>query len=219
MTTIHNLQTARNWHDNHYEYTTPDTHQGRWRQFIEIDPFNPENQLEGYIQMQGGDEYGALVIHTVNGMLAPQFILTMPKTTYPFFKDGSWVLTGMENLEAYCKLDGTNICQFGYHDAYGLEFTTLQGQNQTLHGSPLHQPHGAMLPDVSRDPGPEAPPPPGLHVRAVRARKPHAHPLQPTHRPSPPIRPTTGRPDSHPPGSGEPHLQRHRLPPGRATGP
>ena len=41
MNNIHNLQTARNWHDNHYEHTTPDSHQGRWRRFIEIDPFNP----------------------------------------------------------------------------------------------------------------------------------------------------------------------------------
>ena len=126
MTTIPNLQTTRNWHNNHYEHTTPDSHQSRWRQFIEIDPFNPENRLEGHIQMQGGDEYGTLAIHTVNGEPAPQFIRTMPKTTYPFFKDGSWVLTGMENLEAYCKLDGTNICQFGYHDAYGREFTTFK---------------------------------------------------------------------------------------------
>ena len=126
MNTIQNLQTARNWHDNHYEHTTPDSHQGRWRQFIEIDPFNPENRLEGHIQMQGGDEYGALAIHTVNGKPAPQFIRTMPKTTYPFFKDGSWVLTGMESLEAYCKLDGTNICQFGYQDTYGKEFTTFK---------------------------------------------------------------------------------------------
>ena len=53
------LQTTRTWHDNHYEHTTPDSHYGRWRQFIEIDPFNPENRMEGHIQMQGGDEYGA----------------------------------------------------------------------------------------------------------------------------------------------------------------
>ena len=38
MTTIPNLQTTRNWHNNHYEHTTPDSHQSRWRQFIEIDP-------------------------------------------------------------------------------------------------------------------------------------------------------------------------------------
>ena len=75
------LQTARNWHDNHYERTTPDSHQGRWRRFIEIDPFNPENRLEGHIQMQGGDEYGTLAIQTVNGRPAPQFIRTMPNKT------------------------------------------------------------------------------------------------------------------------------------------
>ena len=215
MNTIHNLQTARNWHDNHYEHTTPDSHQGRWRQFIEIDPFNPENRLEGHIQMQGGDEYGTLAIHTVNGMLAPQFIRTMPKTTYPFFKDGSWVLTGMESLEAYCKLDGTNICQFGYHDAYGLEFTTFKVRIR-----PFMAPHFINLMEqcFRMYPG-------------IRDRK--LHPARPactsctgtktpcssittTHRPSPPIRPPTGRPDSHPPRSREPHLPRHRLPPGRA---
>ena len=120
------LETARNWHDNHYERTTPDNHPGRWRRFIEIDPFNPKNRLEGHIQMQGGDEYGTLAIQTVNGKPAPQFIRTMPKATYPFFKDGSWVLTGMDSLEAYCKLDGTNICQFCYQDAQGREFTSFK---------------------------------------------------------------------------------------------
>ena len=139
------LQTARNWHDNHYERTTPDSHQGRWRQFIEIDPFNPENRLEGHIQIQGGDEYGTLAIQTVNKKPAPQFIRTMPKATYPFFKDGSWVLTGMESLEAYCKLDGTNICQFCYQDAYGREFTSFKVRIRPFMAPPLHQPHGEML--------------------------------------------------------------------------
>ena len=123
---VRSLVAVTNWHDNHYERTTPDSHQGRWRRFIEIDPFNPENRLEGHIQMQGGDEYGTLAIQTVNGQPAPQFIRTMPKATYPFFKDGSWVLTGMDSLEAYCKLDGTNICQFCYQDAYGREFTSFK---------------------------------------------------------------------------------------------
>ena len=91
-----------------------------------MDPFNPGNHLEGHIQAQGGDEYGALRIEAVNGQPAPQLIRVMPKTTYPFFKDGAWVLTGLERLEAYCKLDGTNICQFGYQDAQGREFTSFK---------------------------------------------------------------------------------------------
>ncbi len=139
------LQTARNWHDNHYEHTTPDSHQGRWRPFIEIDPFNPENRLEGHIQIQGGDEYGTLAIQTVNKKPAPQFINTMPKATYPFFKDGSWVLTGMDSLEAYCKLDGTNIVPVLLPGRLRERVHQLQGQDQAIHGPPLHQPHGEML--------------------------------------------------------------------------
>ena len=118
--------TTRTWHDNHYEHTTMETHPNRWRRFIETDPFNPENRLEGCIQLQGGEEYGALDISEVNGQPAPQFIKVMPKTTYPFFKDGSWVLNDLTDLQAYTKLDGTNICQFGYHDAGGREFTSFK---------------------------------------------------------------------------------------------
>ena len=118
--------TTRTWHDNHFEHTTMESHPNRWRHFIQTDPFNPQNQLEGGIQMQGGEEYGALDIREVNGRPAPQFITVMPKTTYPFFKDGSWVLHDVLDLQAYTKLDGTNICQFGYHDADGREFTSFK---------------------------------------------------------------------------------------------
>ena len=42
--------TTRQWHDNHYEKTTPETHPQHWRRFIDVDPFNPENR--GSTQLQ-----------------------------------------------------------------------------------------------------------------------------------------------------------------------
>ena len=116
----------KSWHDSHYDQTTPDSHPNRWRPFIEMDPFNPDNRLQGHIQMTGGEEYGSLIIQEVNGKPAPQHIVVTPKTTYPFFKDGSWILAGVERLDAYLKLDGTNICQFAYQNADGETFTSFK---------------------------------------------------------------------------------------------
>ena len=118
--------TLQSWHDAHYQHTTPESHPKRWHPFIEIDPFNPENRLQGHIQLSGGEEYGALLIQEVNGQPAPQLIMVTPKTTYPFFKDGSWILAGVERLDAYLKLDGTNICQFAYQDADDKPFTSFK---------------------------------------------------------------------------------------------
>ena len=118
--------TLHSWHDSHYQHTTPETHPKRWRPFIEIDPFNPDNRLQGHIQVAAGDEYGCLMIQSVNDTPAPQTIVVTPKTTYPFFKDGSWILEGFQHLDAYLKLDGTNICQFAYEDAHGNQFTSFK---------------------------------------------------------------------------------------------
>ena len=42
--------TTRQWHDNHYEKTNPETHPQHWRRFIDIDPFNPENRESTQLQ-------------------------------------------------------------------------------------------------------------------------------------------------------------------------
>ena len=128
--------TTRAWHDSHYQHTDKDTHPHRWRHFIEIDPFNPENRVEGYVQMSGGDEYGTLDIQEVNGRPAPQWIIAMPKTACPFFKDGAWVLQDVAKVQAYLKLDGTNICQYAYEDADGAVFTSFK-----LRTRPFMPPH------------------------------------------------------------------------------
>lgn len=117
---------TRTWHDLHYRHTEPTTHPRMWRPFIEIDPFNPQNKVAGHIQFTGGDEYGALAISHVNDRPAPQFIRVTPKASYPFHKDGSWVLHGAKEVSAFEKIDGTNVCQYGYQDAVGLPYTSFK---------------------------------------------------------------------------------------------
>lgn len=127
---------TRIWHDLHYRHTEPGTHPKMWRPFIEIDPFNPQNRVAGHIQFIGGDEYGALAISHVNDLPAPQLIKVTPKAAYPFHKDGSWVLYGAQEVAAFEKIDGTNICQYGYHDADGRPFTSFK-----LRTRPFMSPH------------------------------------------------------------------------------
>ena len=127
---------TRVWHDLHYRHTEPTTHPRMWRPFIEVDPFNPGNKLTGHIQFIGGDEYGALAISHVNDRPAPQFIKVTPKAAYPFHKDGSWVLYDAQEIAAFEKIDGTNICQYGYSDADGNAFTSFK-----LRTRPFTSPH------------------------------------------------------------------------------
>lgn len=131
---------TRIWHDLHYRHTEPATHPKMWRPFIEVDPFNPQNRLAGHIQFIGGNEYGALAISHVNDREAPQFIKVTPKAAYPFHKDGSWVLHGAQEVSAFEKIDGTNICQYGYRDADGQPFTTFK-----LRTRPFVSPHFLSL--------------------------------------------------------------------------
>ncbi len=127
---------TRIWHDLHYRHTEPETHPRMWRPFLEVDPFNPQNRVAGYVQFIGGDEYGALSITHVNDRPAPQFIRVTPKAAYPFHRDGSWVLYDAQQVSAFEKIDGTNICQYGYQDADGRPYTTFK-----LRTRPYMSPH------------------------------------------------------------------------------
>ena len=140
---------TRVWHDLHYRHTEPSTHPRMWRPFIEVDPFNPPNRVAGHIQFIGGDEYGALSITHVNDRPAPQFIKVTPKAAYPFHKDGSWVLHDAQEVSAFEKIDGTNICQYGYHDADGRPFTSFK-----LRTRPYISPHFLNLLERALEPYP-----------------------------------------------------------------
>ena len=140
---------TRIWHDLHYRHTVPATHPRMWRPFIEVDPFNPQNRVAGHIQFIGGDEYGALSITHVNDRPAPQFIKVTPKAAYPFHKDGSWVLHDAREVSAFEKIDGTNICQYGYRDADGRPFTSFK-----LRTRPFVSPHFLNLLERALEPYP-----------------------------------------------------------------
>lgn len=80
------------------------------------DPFNPDNYLSGYININQGDEYGRLLLTHINGMKCKeQTIYSTPKMHYPFNKRGSFYFKFLEKLSpVYDKLDGTNIISYRY---------------------------------------------------------------------------------------------------------
>jgi len=80
--------------------------------FEEIDPYNSQNILKGYVNRRQGHLYGALWITHVNGKLCRQFIYSAPKQHYPFDKDKQeWIFPEYDTIELYEKLDGC----LGYH--------------------------------------------------------------------------------------------------------
>jgi len=89
--------------------------------FILKDPFNPHNEVEGYISRKSNEYYGALVITAINGRKVPeQLIMATPKMHYPFDTraDGSrnYAFPSAKEIEIYEKLDGTNILAYFYTD-------------------------------------------------------------------------------------------------------
>ena len=90
--------------------------------FEDVDPFNSENTLKGYIKRDGNLTYGLLYITHVNGQESPQYVWCTPKMGYPFKRDGIYKpVTDVDRIEVYTKLDGTNILGYTYHDANGKE--------------------------------------------------------------------------------------------------
>lgn len=92
-----------------------------YQEFCEVDPFNPKNEIEGYISRKPNEFYGALIITKVNNeLVTPQLIMGSPKMHYPFFSraDGSrnYTFPTARNIEVYEKLDGTNILAYFYYD-------------------------------------------------------------------------------------------------------
>ncbi len=88
-------------------------------EFSEIDPFNPQNTVSGFISRKSNEYYGAIIITNINGRgLSPQLIMGTPKIHYPFDsrEDGTrnYHFPIAKNIEIYEKLDGTNILAFFY---------------------------------------------------------------------------------------------------------
>ncbi len=92
-----------------------------YSEFSEIDPFNPQNTVSGFISRKSNEYYGALIITNINGKeLPPQLIMATPKMHYPFDArdDGTrnYHFPVAKNIEVYEKLDGTNILAYHYSD-------------------------------------------------------------------------------------------------------
>ena len=86
--------------------------------FREQDPFNPGNEVEGYLARTGREHYGALEILKVNNEPVPQkLILCTPKIDYPFNREGNYEFPSAEHIMSFEKYDGTNIYCYQYHDA------------------------------------------------------------------------------------------------------
>ncbi len=92
-----------------------------YKEFCEVDPFNPTNEVNGYISRKSNEFYGALIITGVNGReIEPQLIMGSPKMHYPFTarEDGTrkYNFPIARNIEIYEKIDGTNILAYFYND-------------------------------------------------------------------------------------------------------
>jgi len=82
-----------------------------YNEFSEIDPFNPQNKVSGYISRKPTEFYGALIITHINDKpVNSQLIMGSPKMHYPFqtMQDGSrkYNFPIAKYIEAYEKIDG-----------------------------------------------------------------------------------------------------------------
>lgn len=87
------------------------------------DPFN-DNVVKAWIDRR---VYETLHITHVNGKHITQDISVTPKLKYPFNKDGKFTFPPkIYGIDAYEKLDGTNICQFVYKDAENTSYISYK---------------------------------------------------------------------------------------------
>jgi len=111
--------------------------QGRQGLYFDLDgndsiPFEVEdlfnnNKLEGYLCKIADLRYGMLYIEFVNEEYCPQWIWATPKIKYPFGMDGRYYkYDGIDRIEIYEKLDGTNILAYIYEDKDGNRYVTYK---------------------------------------------------------------------------------------------
>ena len=99
-----------------------------YREFSEIDPFNPQNEVTGYISRRATEYYGALVITHINGVaVKEQLIMGTPKMHYPFTTtqtgERKYNFPVANKVEIFEKLDGTNILVFSYTNGNDIFYT------------------------------------------------------------------------------------------------
>ncbi len=99
-----------------------------YHEFCEIDPFNPQNEVKGYISRKATEYYGALIITHINGVVVKeQLIMGTPKMHYPFTTsqtgERKYNFPIANKIEIFEKLDGTNILVYSYTDGNNTFYT------------------------------------------------------------------------------------------------
>jgi len=124
-------------------------------EFTKIDPYN-NNEVHGYISNTSDETYGALIIDRVNNKEVPiQMIMGTPKMHYPFdtIADGTrkYRFPSVKNIEAYEKIDGTNILSYFYLDANGKRYMTFKTRLRPFLGSGKFGNFYSMWNEVAKD--------------------------------------------------------------------
>lgn len=83
------------------------------QEFDVLDPFG-KKRIKGFLCRQSDHRYGSMVIISVNNDPCLQIIWGTPKQEYPFDKNGNFHWPDISQLEAWDKLDGTNILAYWY---------------------------------------------------------------------------------------------------------
>jgi hypothetical protein len=99
-----------------------------YHEFCEIDPFNTQNEVGGYISRKATEYYGALVITHINGIaVKEQLIMGTPKMHYPFTTaqtgERKYSFPAANKVEVFEKLDGTNILVYSYTNGDDVFYT------------------------------------------------------------------------------------------------
>lgn len=97
-----------------------------FKEFEEIDPYN-NNRVEGFICLKHSQFYGSLLLSKVNGYdIVPKLIMGTPKMHYPIDRNGKYIFPSAKKIEAYEKLDGTNIVAYHYFDHENNRYLTYK---------------------------------------------------------------------------------------------
>jgi hypothetical protein len=98
--------------------------------FVELDPFNLQNTVEGFISRKSNEFYGSMIITKVNGKDREQLIMATPKMHYPFGKTETeeriYHFPKAKQIEIYEKLDGTNVLAYFYEDSEGFRWLSYK---------------------------------------------------------------------------------------------